>query len=101
MSVLSALESSPIARRRLLRAAVVSLGLGPLVGLGVAAASDGLGANPIEAITHFSGEWALRFLVLCAALAEFAQQPDSSQISWREDDGEGRTDRVGAEAVKS
>jgi sulfoxide reductase heme-binding subunit YedZ len=65
MGVFSALESSPIARRRLLRAAALSLGLGPLVGLGVAAATDGLGANPIEAITHFSGKWALRFLVLC------------------------------------
>ncbi len=65
MGTFSALASSPIARRRLLRAAAVALGLGPLVWLGAAAATDGLGANPIEAITHFTGKWALRFLLLC------------------------------------
>lgn len=65
MGTFSALASSPIARRRLLRAAAVALGLGPLVWLGAAAATDGLGANPIEAVTHFTGKWALRFLLLC------------------------------------
>lgn len=65
MGTFSALASSPIARRRLLRAAAVALGLAPLVWLGASAATDGLGANPIEAITHFTGKWALRFLLLC------------------------------------
>jgi sulfoxide reductase heme-binding subunit YedZ len=60
-----AFTSSPVVRRRLLRAASLALGLGPLVWLGAAVATDGLGANPIEAITHFSGGWALRFLLLC------------------------------------
>ena len=64
-SAVSAVASSPVARRRMLRAAAVTLGLGPLTSLGVTAATDGLGANPIETITHFSGGWALRFLVLC------------------------------------
>ena len=49
----------------MLRAAAVALGIAPLIALGAAAASDGLGANPIETLTHFSGDWALRFLVLC------------------------------------
>jgi sulfoxide reductase heme-binding subunit YedZ len=29
---------------------------------------NGLGANPIEKITHFTGEWALRFLLLTLAI---------------------------------
>ena len=41
------------------------IGFAPLVGLGIASLTDGLGANPIEKITHTTGEWALRFLVLC------------------------------------
>jgi len=35
----------------------------PAVLLGVQAVQDGLGANPVEAITHATGIWALRFLV--------------------------------------
>jgi len=36
----------------------------PLVTLVWRAAEDLLGANPIEAVTHHTGEWALRFLLL-------------------------------------
>ena len=61
----TAFASSPRARRRSLRFAAVALGLAPLCALGIGAATDGLGANPIEAFTHFSGAWALRFLLLC------------------------------------
>ena len=38
--------------------------LAPLAWLVWAAFSDGLGANPVEEITHHTGEWALRALLL-------------------------------------
>ena len=56
------------AQRRALRATSLAIGFAPLVGLVVAAFSDGLGANPIEKITHVTGSWALRFLVVCLAV---------------------------------
>lgn len=37
----------------------------PALGLATRFATNGLGANPIEEITHVSGEWGLRF-VLCS-----------------------------------
>lgn len=40
----------------------------PLAWLVALAATDGLGANPIEAINRFLGEWALRFLLLTLAI---------------------------------
>jgi len=33
------------------------------------ALSDGLGANPIEAITHFTGDWTLNFLLITLAVS--------------------------------
>ncbi|MBF0251518.1 MAG: sulfoxide reductase heme-binding subunit YedZ [Alphaproteobacteria bacterium] len=42
----------------------------PLAWLGVLAATDGLGANPIEFVTRYLGDWALRALL--AALAPTA-----------------------------
>jgi sulfoxide reductase heme-binding subunit YedZ len=36
----------------------------PLVALGVRGALGTLGANPVETLTHVTGDWALRFLVL-------------------------------------
>ena len=63
-----ALLQSPRSRRRALRAGTLTLGLAPAVGLAVAAATDGLGANPVEKVTHETGEWALRFLVLSLAV---------------------------------
>jgi sulfoxide reductase heme-binding subunit YedZ len=53
------------AQRRALRAGALVIGVAPLVWLVIAALTDGLGANPIEKITHTTGDWALRFLVLC------------------------------------
>jgi methionine sulfoxide reductase heme-binding subunit len=38
--------------------------LGPLAWLAWAASSRGLGANPIETITHETGVWTLRFLMI-------------------------------------
>lgn len=40
---------------------------GPLVGLVVLALSGGLGANPIEFITRYLGDWALRALLVALA----------------------------------
>ena len=55
----------PFAR---IHAAVVALALVPLAGLGLGAARGTLGANPVEAITHVTGEWALRFLLASLAV---------------------------------
>jgi len=40
----------------------------PLVGLAVAAVLGRLGATPVEEMTHVTGEWALRCLILCLAV---------------------------------
>ena len=47
-----------------LHACVVVLCLTPLFWLIHAGLNDGLGANPIEKITHTTGEWALRLLLV-------------------------------------
>ncbi len=54
--------------QRLLKPLVFTLSLLPLVYLAFASVSDGLGANPIEVITHFTGDWTLRFLLLTLAI---------------------------------
>ena len=57
------------ARQRLaVRAAALALGVFPLAALIVGALDDGLGANPVEEITHTTGKWALRFLILTLAV---------------------------------
>jgi sulfoxide reductase heme-binding subunit YedZ len=43
-------------------------GLAPVAYLAWRAATDGLGANPIEAITLFTGRWTLRFLLVTLAV---------------------------------
>jgi sulfoxide reductase heme-binding subunit YedZ len=48
--------------------ALIVLGLLPLAGLAVGAARGALGANPVETITHVTGEWALRLLLLTLAI---------------------------------
>lgn len=52
---------------RLLKVAVWIAGLAPLAWLIVRFLTDDLGANPIEEITHRTGDWSLR--ILLAALA--------------------------------
>lgn len=54
--------------RFVLKPAVFAASLGPLGVLGVGAVTGGLGANPIEAITHGTGDWTLRFLLLTLAV---------------------------------
>ena len=46
------------------KALVLVAGLVPVAWLAVGAWRDDLGANPIEKITHVTGDWALRFLLL-------------------------------------
>lgn len=47
---------------------VFVLSLAPAAGLAAGLFTGGLGANPVEAITHSTGEWALRFLLLTLAV---------------------------------
>jgi sulfoxide reductase heme-binding subunit YedZ len=51
--------------------AVFLLCLLPLVLLGVRAVRNELGANPIEAVTHSTGDWTLRFLLITLAITPF------------------------------
>ncbi len=55
-------------RRTLIQAAVTTIGLLPFLYLCVAAATARLGANPIEEITHTTGESTLRMLLLTLAV---------------------------------
>lgn len=54
--------------RKLVHAAVVALALAPLAWLAHGALYGGLGANPVETITHVTGAWALQFLLACLAV---------------------------------
>ena len=65
-------------RRQVIRATVLALGLAPLVALGVGAGLGELGANPVEAATHATGEWALRFLLLSLAVT-----PARRWLGWK------------------
>jgi sulfoxide reductase heme-binding subunit YedZ len=53
---------------RWIKAPVFVLCLIPVFWLGWQALRHGLGANPIEYITHFTGDWTLRFLVIVLAV---------------------------------
>ena len=62
----------------LLKVAVFLACLGPLGRLGYKALTDSLGANPIEVITHATGDWTLRFLLITLAitpLRKLSHQP--------------------------
>lgn len=58
----------PAQRIRRLQAAAIATACLPVARLAWGASTDGLGANPIEAITHETGDWALRFLLLTLAV---------------------------------
>jgi sulfoxide reductase heme-binding subunit YedZ len=47
-----------------LRSAAWVLGTGPLLWAGYLLATDGLGANPVEALLHWAGRWALILLLV-------------------------------------
>ena len=51
-------------RRVAVRIGALALGLAPLAALAVRTGLDELGANPVETVTHETGESALRFLIL-------------------------------------
>jgi sulfoxide reductase heme-binding subunit YedZ len=68
----------PLSRRRWIQRAALALGLTPLAGLCLEALTDGLGANPIEEVTHVTGDFALRWL-----LASLAVTPLRRQLRWR------------------
>ena len=51
-----------------IKAPVFLLCLIPVFLLGWRALHGGLGANPIEFVTHFTGDWTLRFLVITLAI---------------------------------
>jgi sulfoxide reductase heme-binding subunit YedZ len=55
----------------------VSLGLLPAAALLAGAAANDLGANPIETVTHVTGEWGLRLL-----LASLAVTPARRLLGW-------------------
>ncbi len=55
-----------VARRDTL--VVTAIGLLPIVGITVGALLGKLSPNPIEDVTHVTGEWALRFLVATIAI---------------------------------
>ncbi|MFI5318949.1 MAG: sulfite oxidase heme-binding subunit YedZ [Myxococcota bacterium] len=54
--------------RELVHGLVVAGALVPLAWLAFGAAQGGLGANPVETITHVTGAWALRSLLACLAI---------------------------------
>lgn len=45
----------------------------PLMALLWAALDDGLGANPVETLTHETGEWTLRFLLITLSMTPLRQ----------------------------
>ena len=55
-------------QRQLLHIAIVAVSCVPALSLALGAWQDSLGANPIEKITHETGEWALRLLILTLAV---------------------------------
>ena len=59
---------SPAWRKRALQSFTVTAGALPAAALVVSALTDGLGANPVEHVTHVTGGWALRFLLLSLAV---------------------------------
>ena len=50
----------------------------PAVGLSLRFLVEGPGANPIEEITHVTGEWGLRFLLFSLAITPFRRH-----LRWR------------------
>jgi sulfoxide reductase heme-binding subunit YedZ len=63
-----AIQPARIALRRWLKPAVFVVCLLPLVWLAVRGLTGGLGANPIEAVIRYLGDWALRFILIALAV---------------------------------
>jgi sulfoxide reductase heme-binding subunit YedZ len=67
----------PATRVRILQLSVLACSALPLAALAARAASEGLGANPIEEVTHTTGRWGLRLL-----LATLAVTPARRLLGW-------------------
>lgn len=63
---------------RRLQILTIAFTLLPALGLAGRFVVEGFGANPIEDLTHVSGEWALRFLILSLAVT-----PARRWLGWR------------------
>lgn len=59
--------------RAAIHVCIVTLCFVPLFGLAYGALSDGLGANPIEKVTHVTGDWALRLLLVTLTITPLRQ----------------------------
>ena len=59
---------NPARRNRALQCFAIAVGLLPAAALIVSALTDDLGANPVERVTHVTGDWALRFLLLSLSI---------------------------------
>ena len=59
---------TPARRARALQVFTIGVGTLPAAALAVSAFTDGLGANPVERVTHVTGDWTLRFLLLSLAV---------------------------------
>ncbi len=70
--------TNPAQRTRQLQALAIVVGVLPAASLVWAALTDGLGAEPIERVTHVTGSWTLRFL-----LASLAVTPFRRLFGWR------------------
>jgi methionine sulfoxide reductase heme-binding subunit len=56
---------------RWVKVALFALSIEPVADLGWRAITQHLGANPIEYISHATGDWALRFLLISLAITPF------------------------------
>jgi sulfoxide reductase heme-binding subunit YedZ len=68
---------NPARRNRALQGFAIAAGLLPAAALIVSALTDDLGANPVERVTHVTGDWTLRFL-----LASLAVTPLRRLFGW-------------------
>lgn len=64
--------------KRLIQALAIGLTLLPALALAIQFAINGPGANPIEEVTHVTGEWGLRFVLLSLAVT-----PARRFFGWR------------------
>ena len=58
----------PDKRLAVIKTTLFAAALAPFTALVVAGLTDGLGANPVETITHETGEWTLRLLLVTLAI---------------------------------
>ncbi len=68
------------ALRLCIKPLVFTLSLLPFVWLLAGTMSDTLGTNPVETLTHETGEWALRFLLITLAITPLRQLSGQSAL---------------------